>query len=41
VKGIYATGGTDISAGMDIAFEVLGRRKEANPVSSVFLLSDG
>lgn len=38
---IFSTGGTDINSGMEIAFKVLKERKYRNPVSSVFLLSDG
>lgn len=38
---IYATGGTDINSGMELAFRVLKERKHQNPISSVFLLSDG
>lgn len=41
ISSINAGGGTDINSGMDIAFRVLKDRKFRNPVSSVFLLSDG
>lgn len=41
IKAIYASGGTNINSGMEIAFNVLKHRRTRNPVSSVFLLSDG
>ncbi|KAL4437706.1 hypothetical protein ABPG74_012381 [Tetrahymena malaccensis] len=41
INKINATGGTDINSGMELAFRVLKERKYQNPVSSVFLLSDG
>lgn len=41
VKGIMASGGTNINAGLVEAFKILKHRKHQNPVSSIFLLSDG
>lgn len=41
INSLRAGGGTNINSGMDIAFRVLKGRKHENPVSSVFLLSDG
>ncbi|EAR89934.1 von willebrand factor type A (VWA) domain was originally protein (macronuclear) [Tetrahymena thermophila SB210] len=41
INKIEANGGTDINSGMELAFRVLKDRKYHNPVSSVFLLSDG
>ena len=38
---ITANGGTDIALGMEHAFQILKDRKQANPVTSIFLLSDG
>lgn len=40
-RSIVAGGGTNITSGMQTAFEILKSRKQSNPVSSVFLLSDG
>ncbi len=34
-------GGTNIANGMDMAFRVLRERKYSNPVSGIFLLTDG
>ena len=34
-------GGTNIATGMNLAFKVLQERKESNPVTSIFLLTDG
>lgn len=34
-------GGTNIAIGMDLAFKVLHERKYSNPVTSIFLLTDG
>jgi len=41
LKDVYGRGGTDINLGMAHAFEVLKQRREMNPVTSIFLLSDG
>ena len=41
IKSLRAAGGTDITSGMKIALKVLNERKYRNPVSSIFLLSDG
>jgi len=41
LKNVHGRGGTDINLGMNHAFQVLKQRRYQNPVSSVFLLSDG
>ncbi|KAL4499756.1 hypothetical protein ABPG72_017296 [Tetrahymena utriculariae] len=41
INSITADGGTDINSGMLMAFNILQKRQCFNPVSSVFLLSDG
>mmetsp|Transcript_67640 Transcript_67640/g.78535 ORF Transcript_67640/g.78535 Transcript_67640/m.78535 type:complete len:576 (+) Transcript_67640:1-1728(+) len=41
INSLNAGGGTSITAGMTQAFRVLNERKYKNPVSSIFLLSDG
>ncbi|EGR34145.1 von willebrand factor type A domain protein [Ichthyophthirius multifiliis] len=41
INQLFSNGGTDINSGMEIAFKVLKERKNQNPVSSIFLLSDG
>jgi len=41
LKNVHGRGGTDIDLGMKHAFQVLKQRRYQNPVSSVFLLSDG
>lgn len=41
INSIRTEGGTNISAAMEKAFSVLGNRNETNPVTSIFLLSDG
>lgn len=41
VEGLEARGGTNISNGADLAFKTLEERTSSNPVSSVFLLTDG
>jgi len=41
IRTIQAAGSTDIYAGMEKAFQILTRREFKNPVSSIFLLSDG
>jgi Mg-chelatase subunit ChlD len=41
IRKIEADGGTDITAGIKLAVEMLHRRKYVNAVSSIFLLSDG
>lgn len=41
IRGLASRGGTNIGKGMNLAFKVLQERKESNPVTSVFLLTDG
>ena len=41
IKSITADGGTDINLGMKHAFKVIKDRRYKNPVTGVFLLSDG
>lgn len=41
LKGVHGDGGTDINLGMIHAFEILKQRRYMNPVTSIFLLSDG
>eukprot|EP00357_Protocruzia_adherens_P001745 CAMPEP_0115006850 /NCGR_PEP_ID=MMETSP0216-20121206/20765_1 /TAXON_ID=223996 /ORGANISM="Protocruzia adherens, Strain Boccale" /LENGTH=552 /DNA_ID=CAMNT_0002373551 /DNA_START=550 /DNA_END=2208 /DNA_ORIENTATION=- len=41
VESIQATGGTNIGAAMGVAFETIKKRKYANKVTSILLLSDG
>lgn len=41
INSISSDGGTDIAKGMEMAFSILENRKETNPVTSIFLLSDG
>ncbi|EAR89933.1 von willebrand factor type A (vWA) domain was originally protein (macronuclear) [Tetrahymena thermophila SB210] len=41
INEIHCHGGTNINSGMELAFRVLKERKYYNPVSSIFLLSDG
>mmetsp|Transcript_25456 Transcript_25456/g.42469 ORF Transcript_25456/g.42469 Transcript_25456/m.42469 type:complete len:497 (-) Transcript_25456:151-1641(-) len=41
LNGLYATGGTNILAGMQHGWAVLENRKTRNPASCVFLLTDG
>ena len=41
IKEIEASGGTNIEAGMCCALEIIKQRKTKNPISCVFLLSDG
>eukprot|EP00331_Platyophrya_macrostoma_P007534 CAMPEP_0176424840 /NCGR_PEP_ID=MMETSP0127-20121128/11059_1 /TAXON_ID=938130 /ORGANISM="Platyophrya macrostoma, Strain WH" /LENGTH=551 /DNA_ID=CAMNT_0017805939 /DNA_START=100 /DNA_END=1755 /DNA_ORIENTATION=+ len=41
IKSITADGGTDINLGMQHAFKVIKDRRWKNPVTGVFLLSDG
>lgn len=41
IQGLRAGGGTNICSGMRLAMKALKERKFQNPVSSVFLLSDG
>ena len=38
---VQACGGTNINLGMQHALQILKQRKHSNPVSSIFLLSDG
>ncbi|KAL4509553.1 hypothetical protein ABPG73_022769 [Tetrahymena malaccensis] len=40
-KSINACGGTNITSGLQTAFDILQNRKQKNQVSSIFLLSDG
>merc|ERR1712129_468188 len=39
--GLNAGGGTDIASGLETAVEVIERRRQRNPVSSILLLTDG
>lgn len=41
IKAITDRGGTDIAGGMNEALTLIKGRKFKNPVTSVFLLSDG
>lgn len=41
ISGLFASGGTNIMSGMNLALKTLRDRKRPNKVSSVFLLSDG
>ena len=41
LQSVHGRGGTDINLGMNVAFEILKQRRQSNPVSSIFLLSDG
>eukprot|EP00330_Aristerostoma_sp_ATCC50986_P000729 CAMPEP_0114585542 /NCGR_PEP_ID=MMETSP0125-20121206/9051_1 /TAXON_ID=485358 ORGANISM="Aristerostoma sp., Strain ATCC 50986" /NCGR_SAMPLE_ID=MMETSP0125 /ASSEMBLY_ACC=CAM_ASM_000245 /LENGTH=298 /DNA_ID=CAMNT_0001780655 /DNA_START=134 /DNA_END=1027 /DNA_ORIENTATION=- len=41
INSINAGGGTNISQGMGVAYDVLDHRKYVNSVSGIFLLSDG
>lgn len=41
ISRLYASGGNTIPGGMDLAFKIIRERKEANPITSIFLLTDG
>ncbi|EAR92938.2 von willebrand factor type A domain protein (macronuclear) [Tetrahymena thermophila SB210] len=41
INRLVAKGGTNICQGMQLAFDVLKQRRYKNPITSVFLLSDG
>eukprot|EP00331_Platyophrya_macrostoma_P015459 CAMPEP_0176474580 /NCGR_PEP_ID=MMETSP0127-20121128/43086_1 /TAXON_ID=938130 /ORGANISM="Platyophrya macrostoma, Strain WH" /LENGTH=588 /DNA_ID=CAMNT_0017869993 /DNA_START=57 /DNA_END=1823 /DNA_ORIENTATION=- len=41
INSLKANGGTDITSGMEIAGCILEKRRYRNPVTSIFLLSDG
>jgi len=41
INQIKIEGGTQITAGMKLALEMLKSRKVKNPINSIFLLSDG
>lgn len=41
INSLRERGGTDINAGMQLAFNIIKQRKTANPVTSIFLLTDG
>lgn len=41
IHALQARGGTDIGNGMKMALSVLKHRRYKNPVSAIFLLSDG
>ena len=41
INNLYASGGTSIMSGMDLALRTIRDRKRPNKVTSVFLLSDG
>lgn len=41
INSLYASGGTNICSGLDLAVKTIKDRKQLNNVTSVFLLSDG
>ena len=41
INSLKDRGGTDINAGMNLTFNVIKQRESANPVTSIFLLTDG
>ena len=41
ISSLQARGGTDIGNGMKMALSILKHRKYKNPISAIFLLSDG
>ena len=41
ISSLNDRGGTNVALGMNLAFETLSQRKFKNPVTSIFLLSDG
>lgn len=41
INGLRAGGGNTIPGGMDLAFKIINERKQANPITSIFLLTDG
>ena len=41
ISALNVGGGTDITLGMNCAFECLKQRRSENSVTSIFLLSDG
>jgi len=41
ISDLLSSGWTNISAGIDLALKVLKSRRFQNPISSIFLLSDG
>lgn len=41
IHSLIARGGTDIGNGMKMALSILKHRKYKNPVSAIFMLSDG
>jgi Mg-chelatase subunit ChlD len=41
INNLFASGGTNIMSGMDLALKTIRDRKIPNKVTSVFLLSDG
>lgn len=41
INGLFASGGTNIMSGLDLALRTIRDRKMPNKATSVFLLSDG
>lgn len=41
INQIHAGGGTNIDSGLELGLKIMRDRKQANEVSSIFLLSDG
>lgn len=41
INQLFASGGTNIMSGMNLALKTINDRKIPNKVTSVFLLSDG
>ena len=41
INTLSGRGGTNICSGLDLAVKTIKERKQANKVTSVFLLSDG
>jgi hypothetical protein len=41
INQLFASGGTSIMSGMDLALKTIRDRKIPNKVTSIFLLSDG
>lgn len=41
INGLQNGGRTNIGAGMNLAFQTIKNRKSTNPVTSIFLLTDG
>lgn len=41
INGLFASGGTQIMSGLELALKTIRDRKVPNKVTSIFLLSDG